>query len=74
MASNPLAGSAYERRAWTRKEDEAIVRLVGTYGTKRWSVISENLNKEEIGMKRTGKQCRTRCIDHVLLSFQYVFC
>jgi hypothetical protein len=54
----------YERRAWTRKEDEAIIRLVGTYGTKRWSEISKNLNKEEIGMKRTGKQCRTRCTDH----------
>ena len=55
-------GTSYERRAWTRKEDEAIIRLVTQFGTKRWSVISENLNKEELGVNRTGKQCRTRSV------------
>jgi hypothetical protein len=48
-------GSSFERRAWTRKEDEAIVRLVQTHGTKRWSVISESLNKEDLGVMRSGK-------------------
>ena len=50
----------YERRAWTIGEDEAIVRLVNKYGTKRWSIISEQLNKEAFSVERTGKQCRTR--------------
>lgn len=56
------AGSTYERRAWTRKEDDAIIRLVEEYGTKRWSVISDHLNGENHGTERTGKQCRTRCV------------
>lgn len=51
---------SYERRAWTRKEDDAIIRLVDEYGTKRWSVISDHLNGENHGTERTGKQCRTR--------------
>ena len=65
--STMLSGSSYERRAWTRKEDEAIIRLVGKYGTKRWSVISENLNKEDLGVQRTGKQCRTRYVYALVL-------
>ncbi|CAH0473700.1 unnamed protein product [Peronospora belbahrii] len=58
-------GSTYERRAWTRKEDEAIIRLVQEYGTKRWSVISDHLNSENHGTERTGKQCRTRWLNHL---------
>lgn len=53
------AGS-YERRAWTKREDELIMRLVERYGTKRWSQIADALVKENVGVKRTGKQCRTR--------------
>jgi myb proto-oncogene protein len=59
-SSKKGAGSTYERRAWTRKEDDAIIRLVEEYGTKRWSVISDRLNNENYGNERTGKQCRTR--------------
>jgi hypothetical protein len=58
-------GSTYERRAWTRKEDDAIIRLVEEYGTKRWSVISDHLNGENHGTERTGKQCRTRWLNHL---------
>ncbi|CEG45186.1 myb-like dna-binding [Plasmopara halstedii] len=58
-------GSTYERRAWTRKEDDAIIRLVEEYGTKRWSVISDHLNGEHHGTERTGKQCRTRWLNHL---------
>ncbi|RHY31395.1 hypothetical protein DYB32_003543 [Aphanomyces invadans] len=58
-------GTAYERRAWTRKEDDAIIRLVEEYGTKRWSVISDHLNNENFGNERTGKQCRTRWLNHL---------
>lgn len=57
---NSERNSSYERRAWTRKEDDAIIRLVEEYGTKRWSVISDHLNSLNYGTDRTGKQCRTR--------------
>ncbi|KAF0710178.1 Aste57867_5629 [Aphanomyces stellatus] len=60
-----VGGTAYERRAWTRKEDDAIIRLVEEYGTKRWSVISDHLNNENYGNERTGKQCRTRWLNHL---------
>lgn len=63
--SNSESSSSYERRAWTRNEDDCIIRLVEKYGTKRWSVIAENLNKEALGAQRTGKQCRTRWLNHL---------
>lgn len=53
------------RRAWTKKEDEAIVRLVASLGTTRWASIAESLNKECPGVERNGKQCRTRWIHHL---------
>ena len=33
-----------QRRAWSRKEDDAIMRFVGKHGTKRWAIISQELN------------------------------
>lgn len=36
------------------QEDEAIVRLVGEHGAKKWSRIAQELNG------RIGKQCRER--------------
>nr|CCA17493.1 myblike DNAbinding protein putative [Albugo laibachii Nc14] len=62
---NSERNSSYERRAWTRKEDDAIIRLVEEYGTKRWSVISDHLNSLNYGTERTGKQCRTRWLNHL---------
>ena len=56
---------SFERRAWTRREDEAIVNLVESHGTKRWSVIADSLAKMNIGAQRTGKQCRTRWLNHL---------
>ena len=47
-------------RGWTKEEDEVILGLVQKYGTKQWSFISDMLNKENIGVQRTGKQCRAR--------------
>jgi len=35
-----------ERRAWSRKEDDAIIRLVNKFGTKRWAQIAQDLNAE----------------------------
>jgi len=57
--------SNYERKAWTRKEDEAIIRLVKKYGVKKWSSVADDLEGEGIGVKRTGKQCRTRWLNHL---------
>jgi len=47
-ASGPglFSQEASQRRAWSRKEDDAIMRLVSKHGTKRWAVISQELNKE----------------------------
>ena len=55
---------ASQRRAWSRKEDDAIMRLVQKHGTKRWAIISQELNKEVSGF-RSGKQCRTRWLNHL---------
>lgn len=52
--------STYERRAWSKTEDDIITRLVHKYGTKRWSVVAEELASAGVGPKRSGKQCRTR--------------
>ena len=54
-----------ERRAWSRKEDDAIVRLVQRHGTKRWAVIAQELNAEIQNVCRSGKQCRTRWLNHL---------
>jgi hypothetical protein len=34
-----------ERRAWSRKEDDAIVRLVGAHGTKKWAIIAQEVTQ-----------------------------
>lgn len=54
-----------ERRAWSAKEDDAITRLVGAYGLKKWSAVADELKKESVGPQRTGKQCRTRWLNHL---------
>ncbi|EEC47893.1 predicted protein, partial [Phaeodactylum tricornutum CCAP 1055/1] len=44
---------------WTADEDETVVRLVKTHGTKKWSLIARQLNG------RLGKQCRERWYNHL---------
>lgn len=41
------------------------MKLVEKVGTKQWSVISDKLNKKLLGPQRTGKQCRTRWLNHL---------
>ena len=65
MNKSTGARSKYERKSWTRQEDEAIIRLVKKYGIKKWSNVAEDLMKETMGIKRTGKQCRTRWLNHL---------
>jgi myb proto-oncogene protein len=52
-------------KAWTRKEDEGILRLVEEHGVDSWAQVADSLNAKEIGIKRTGKQCRTRWLNHL---------
>ena len=60
------SGSTYERRSWDKTEDDRICQLVEKYGTKKWSVISDNLNTyDAFATERTGKQCRTRWLNHL---------
>ncbi len=53
-----------ERRAWTTLEDDSIVDLVGSHGTKRWSLVATELSQIS-GITRSGKQCRTRWLNHL---------
>jgi len=55
----------HERRAWSRKEDEAIIRLVEKHGLKQWSMVAAEHAQELPGSNRTGKQCRTRWLNHL---------
>jgi hypothetical protein len=54
-----------DRRVWTADEDNAIRALVAKHGTKSWSVIAENLQKELSIAGRSGKQCRERWHNHL---------
>lgn len=57
--------SLNKRRPWTKAEDDAISRLVETFGTKNWSLVAEKLSLEaKLGL-RSGKQCRERWHNHL---------
>ncbi|KAL5552096.1 hypothetical protein UlMin_002272 [Ulmus minor] len=45
--------------SWTEEEDDLIVKLIGRYGCKRWSVIAKYIPG------RIGKQCRERWLNHL---------
>jgi len=45
--------------AWTKEEDDVLVKLVGIHGPKNWSAIASHLNG------RIGKQCRERWYNHL---------
>lgn len=45
--------------AWTKEEDDLVVKLVNEYGPKKWSLIASNLQG------RIGKQCRERWHNHL---------
>lgn len=54
-----------ERSVWSAKEDSEIARLVAVHGTKKWSEIAAHLNSLGFSGNRTGKQCRTRWLNHL---------
>lgn len=53
--------------AWTAREDQVLIQLVGLHGTKKWFLISEYLAMEAPNhvFVRTGKQCRTRWLNQL---------
>eukprot|EP00826_Nyctotherus_ovalis_P037321 TRINITY_DN3396_c0_g2_i7.p2 TRINITY_DN3396_c0_g2~~TRINITY_DN3396_c0_g2_i7.p2 ORF type:complete len:160 (-),score=32.55 TRINITY_DN3396_c0_g2_i7:257-736(-) len=53
---------AFTRRLWGDDEDKAITVLVEKYGTKKWTLISRQLQEEYKIYGRSGKQCRERYI------------
>ena len=54
---NYSSGAKFKKKMWTKEEDDALVDLVGKYGTNNWVIISENMEN------RTGKQCRERWLN-----------
>uniref|UniRef100_A0A7S2RTC9 Uncharacterized protein n=1 Tax=Mucochytrium quahogii TaxID=96639 RepID=A0A7S2RTC9_9STRA len=64
MKSKDGKDANFERRNWSKEEDETITSLVLSEGGKRWSHIASKLN-EIIPGTRTGKQCRTRWLNHL---------
>ncbi|KAM6920655.1 uncharacterized protein PEZ65_012577 [Lycodopsis pacificus] len=44
---------------WTKEEDERVLKLVQTFGVKRWSLIAKQM------LTRNGKQCRERWHNHL---------
>jgi Myb-like DNA-binding domain len=59
------ADSADSRRAWVDAEDQAILELVRTHGTKRWTTVAEEIHSVYKILGRTGKQCRERWHNHL---------
>ena len=47
------------RGPWTDEEDQKLVKLVETFGPRKWSAIAEELPG------RSGKQCRERWHNHL---------
>ncbi|KAJ0963819.1 hypothetical protein J5N97_028941 [Dioscorea zingiberensis] len=45
--------------AWTKEEDDRIIKLVEKYGPKKWSLIAQSMPG------RIGKQCRERWHNHL---------
>ena len=49
-----------------KEEDDFLLESVQTEGTKKWSLIADRLQERfQNKVKRTGKQCRTRWLNHI---------
>lgn len=54
------------RSTWEDPEDELIVKLVEKHGTRSWAQVATDLNEARVGgQERTGKQVRSRWINHL---------
>ena len=53
------------RNLWSPDQDEAIVKLVGVHGTKKWAIIAKLLEEDYGVSGRSGKQIRERWNNHL---------
>lgn len=54
------------RLAWTTEEDDLISALVAKHGLRAWAQVAQELNDAGVSeQSRTGKQCRTRWLNHL---------
>ena len=53
------------RKLWIQEEDDALRKLVGKYGIRKWAIVSKEISKKFRGYSRTGKQCRERWHNHL---------
>jgi hypothetical protein len=49
----------YSKTAWTKQEDEQLLRSIEYHGMDNWSVIAYDIPN------RNGKQCRERYTNHL---------
>eukprot|EP01138_Halocafeteria_seosinensis_P001169 gb/GECG01001195.1/.p1 GENE.gb/GECG01001195.1/~~gb/GECG01001195.1/.p1 ORF type:complete len:684 (+),score=75.57 gb/GECG01001195.1/:1-2052(+) len=52
------------RKKWSTFEDNTLVQLVHSFGTKKWTRVARELGAKT-GIERSGKQCRARWINHL---------
>jgi len=48
---------------WAKEEDDVVIRLVGQYGPKRWSLIASNLPGREFYLFRSSFFHHVSCAD-----------
>ena len=54
------------RQVWMEEEDKFLIERVKQDGLKKWSAIADALQVQfKNPNKRTGKQCRTRWLNHL---------
>ena len=59
-------GKRAPRQVWKKEEDAFLLESVQCEGTKKWSLIADKLQELfQNKTKRTGKQCRTRWLNHL---------
>jgi hypothetical protein len=57
--------AASSRSGWSAEEDDRILSLVKRYGVKAWAQVAMEVNAAGLGPARTGKQVRTRFLNHL---------
>jgi len=54
-----------EALAWTLEEDNCLRSIVEQYGTRDWTIITDNFNIKFPGYSKSSKQCRSRWQKHI---------
>ena len=63
----PDASQVHRHHTWNEVEDEALCKLVETYGNKKWTMICQQLNVQLYNSEsiRHPRQCRERWYNHL---------